>query len=99
MRSYELIIVISPEVTEEGLAAIIERVNQFITAGGGEVIDLKQWGRRKLAYPIRHFREGYYVQTQFKLGSELTAGLETNLQISEDVLRHLLVRLDELKDV
>jgi small subunit ribosomal protein S6 len=95
LRSYELIVVISPEVSEEELATSIERVNQFITAGGGDIIDLKQWGRRKLAYPIRHFREGYYVQTQFNLGSELTTGLEANLRISEDVLRHLLVRLDE----
>ncbi len=95
MYSYELITVISPEVTEEELAASIERVNQFITAKGGAISDLKQWGKRKLAYPIKHFREGNYVQTQFKLGPELTAALETNLRISEEVLRHLLIRLDE----
>lgn len=95
MHSYELITIISPEITEGGLAASLEKVSQFITTKGGAIMEQKQWGKRKLAYPIRHFREGNYVQTQFKLAPELTAGLEANLRISEEVLRHLLVRLDD----
>ncbi len=94
MRSYELIVVFSPEFEEEELATTTERVSQFITSRGGDIIDLKQWGKRKLAYPVKHFKEGNYVQTQFTLDSESTAELEASLLISEGVLRHLLVKLE-----
>ena len=95
MRNYELIMIISPEVEEEDMLATIEKVNEFITSKGGAVTEVEQWGRRKLAYPINRFREGNYILDRFKLDQGLTAELEASLQISEKVLRHLLVRLDE----
>ncbi|HEY49253.1 MAG TPA: 30S ribosomal protein S6 [Dehalococcoidia bacterium] len=97
MRDYELIMIISPEIDEEELLATIEKVNGFITSKGGEIIEVDQWGKRKLAYPINRFREGNYVLDRFKLTQGLTAELEASLQISEKILRHLLVRLDNQK--
>lgn len=95
LRDYELILVFSPEIAEDGLDAAISKVSQFITERGGNIATVDQWGKRKLAYPIKHFMEGSYVLTRFKLQPKLTRELEANLQISEDVLRHLLVKLGD----
>ena len=94
MRDYELVIIISPEVAEEDVPGTIDKVSEFITSRGGDVTAVDRWGKRKLAYPINRFREGNYVLSQIKLEPEITAELEANLKISEDILRHLLVRLD-----
>jgi small subunit ribosomal protein S6 len=93
LRDYELILVLSPEVTEDSVEAEISKVSQFIVDRGGTVSTVEQWGKRKLAYPIKLFTEGSYVLTRLKLKPKLTKELEANLQISEVVLRHLLVKL------
>jgi len=95
LRAYELVVIISPEIDEEEIPTTVEKINQFIIERGGSIAEVNQWGRRKLAYPIRHFMEGNYVLTQFKMESRLTEELEASLGISEEILRHLLVRLDE----
>jgi len=94
LRDYELIVVISPEVAEERFEAVLDNIKRFITARGGVVSDVQQWGKRKLAYPIKHHIEGNYVLTQFKMKPESGKELEANLRISEEVLRHLLVKTD-----
>ncbi len=93
LRDYELVLIISPEVVEEKFDATIDGVSQFITEKGGTISDVERWGKRKLAYPIEHFMEGNYVLTRFSLKPALSKELEANLQISEEVLRHLLVNL------
>jgi len=93
LRDYELVLIISPEVADERFDTIIENVNQFITGRGGVISDAERWGKRKLAYPIEHFMEGSYVLSRFKLKPTLGKELEANLQISEEVIRHLLIRL------
>ena len=95
VRDYELVLVFSPEITDDGSDAAIGKVTQFITERGGSLPTVEQWGKRKLAYPIRHFVEGNYVLTRFKLKPTLTKELERSLQISEEVLRHLLVKLGD----
>jgi len=94
LRDYELAFIISPEVAEEKTDTIIDNVSQFITAGGGTISNVERWGKRKLAYPIRHFTEGDYVLTRFKLRPGLGKELEANLRISEEVLRHLLIKIE-----
>jgi len=94
LRDYELAFIISPEVAEEKTDTIIDNVSQFITAGGGTISNVERWGKRKLAYPIRHFTEGDYVLTRFKLSPGLGKELEANLRISEEVLRHLLIKIE-----
>ena len=95
LRDYELIVIVSPEVPEEELPTQIDKISEFITNKGGSVTEVERWGKRKLAYPINHFREGNYVLTRFKLEPGTAAELEANLRISERILRHLLVRLGE----
>ena len=93
MRDYELVLIISPEIPEEDVPGTIDKVSDFISSRGGEITEVDRWGKRKLAYPINRFREGNYVLSRFKFEPGMTAALEANLQISEDILRHLLVRL------
>ena len=95
LRDYELIFIISPEVEEEKMGAAIDNVTQFITGKGGTTPEVEQWGKRKLAFSIKRFTEGSYVLARFKMKPELTKELEANLQISEEVLRHLLVKLED----
>ena len=94
LRDYELVLVISPEIAEEESEATIDNVSRFISGKGGSISDVERWGKKRLAYPIRHFVEGSYVLTRFKLKPAFGKELEANLRISEEVLRHLLIRLD-----
>ena len=93
LRDYELVLIISPEVVGEKFDTVIDNVSQFITGKGGIISDVEQWGKRRLAYPIKHFEEGSYVLSRFKLKPTLGKELEANLQISEEILRHLLIKL------
>ena len=95
LRDYEMVFIVSPEVADDRLDTIIDNVGRFITDKGGTVSDVERWGKRKLAYPVEHFVEGNYVLTQFKLKPTVSKELEANLQISEEVLRHLLIRLGD----
>lgn len=94
LPGYELVMIISPEVAEEQFEGAINSVSQFITGKGGTVSDIERWGKKRLAYPIRHFGEGSYVLTRFRLPPAHNKELEANLRISEDILRHMLIKLD-----
>jgi len=95
LRDYEMVMIISPDVPEEEVPNTIEKVGQFITGRGGEVADVNRWGRRKLAYPIRRHTEGNYVLTQFKLDPTQVSDLEASMELTEEVIRHLVVRREE----
>ena len=93
MQRYELTAIISPDVTEEGIGNLLERMTQSITQSGGAMIKVDRWGKRRLAYPIQHYREGDYVVAQFELEPSKTAELEASLKLWEELIRHLLVKL------
>ncbi len=95
MRTYEVMIIVQPNLDEEGLAAFTSRVQQVITDNSGQVIKAEPLGRRKLAYPIKKRAEGYYVLVQANLERPAIVELERTLKMSDDVLRHMMVRLDE----
>ena len=95
LRDYEMVLVISPEATEEELEARVNSVSQYVTDKGGVISDIERWGKKKLAYPIKHFVEGSYVLAKFKLEPMFGRELEANLRISDEVLRHLLIRLSD----
>lgn len=95
MRDYELVMIVSPEVADEAVPVTVERVQQFIAEQGGEVKEVNPWGRRRLAYPIERHREGSYVVAQLSLDPQRLTALEENLKLSEDVIRHLVVKLEE----
>jgi small subunit ribosomal protein S6 len=92
VRDYELVTIFSPEIADDAMPGTIERLGQQIAGRGGEVVDTAHWGRRKLAYPISRFYEGNYVVSRLRLQPGQIRGLEVALRISDDVLRHLLVR-------
>jgi small subunit ribosomal protein S6 len=95
LRDYELVVILSPELAEEEIPAAIDRLSQLIVDRGGEVKDVDRWGRRKLAYPINKHLEGNYLVTQVRLDPNRTSDVEAGLRISEEVLRHLLVRVGD----
>ncbi len=95
MHEYELIVVIDPEILEEDVPAALERVTTAVTSRGGEIVETLPWGRRRLAYPINRRTEGNYVISQIKLDPARAHELEAGFAISEEILRHLLIRKDE----
>jgi small subunit ribosomal protein S6 len=93
-RDYELGFILTPEVNEEQTRAIQERIEQIVTTHGGQVTRVNQWGRRRLAYPIEHHRDGFYVFVDMILTPESVSELDRSLKVSEEVLRHLIKRRD-----
>tara|TARA_Y100000031_G_scaffold121342_1_gene135819 strand:- start:168 stop:494 length:327 start_codon:yes stop_codon:yes gene_type:complete len=91
---YEMIVVISPEIGDEKFEATIENISSFITRMGGVISGVERWGKKNLAYPIKHHVDGSYVLTRFQMKPTSGKELEASLQISGDVLRHLLIKLD-----
>ena len=91
LRDYELVMVLSPELGDEEVAATAERVTGFVTERGGSVVDQENWGLRRLAYPIRNFQEGNYILARFTLDSQDVRELDRTLTASQDLLRHLVM--------
>jgi small subunit ribosomal protein S6 len=88
--------IVRPTLDEQALAAMNERVDKFVAAAGGEILKREDWGKRRLAYPITKFTEGFYSVLQLKLGPNAVRELEHNLQLTEDVLRYLATRVEEV---
>jgi small subunit ribosomal protein S6 len=97
LRDYELVVVLSPTLGEEGFPVTIERISGVIQGNGGEIKNVDQWGRRRLAYPIKRHLEGYYAVTKFAAEPTAIRAVEANLDLAEDVLRHLVIKLDGIK--
>ncbi len=95
MQLYELIAIISPEVEEEEVSRIVEELSNSISVRGGVIDRTDKWGKRRLAYPVKKFMEGNYILTRFKLESKLIKELEASLKASEEVLRHLVVKVED----
>ncbi len=93
-RDYELGFILNPEVNEEQIRSILERMDQIVAQYGGQVVKANQWGRRRLAYPIEHNRDGYYIFIDIILTPEAVTELERMLRVSEVVLRYMLKRRD-----
>jgi small subunit ribosomal protein S6 len=91
LNEYELLYIVSPRVPADEVNNAVERVSALIRNAGGEVLTVENWGRRRLAYPIRQYFEGSYVLTTMRMPPAGAAGLEAALVISEEVIRHLLI--------
>jgi small subunit ribosomal protein S6 len=92
VRRYELMLVFGPDAPDDRIAAIIDRTTRQITADGGQIVKVAPWGRRRLAYPIDRHREGAYHIVVFEAPTTTIAELERGLLITEEVLRHLVIR-------
>ena len=95
MRNYELGFVIHPEVEQSDVTQAVDKVGQYVLAGGGEVTSVDVYGRRVLAYPIRKQKEGTYVFLHAQLDPQAIQELERNLKLDEEILRYLLIRLEK----
>jgi small subunit ribosomal protein S6 len=94
MRRYELMLVLRPDAPDERTQAVIDRTTRQIVAAGGQIVKVAPWGRRRLAYPIERYREGSYQIIVFEAPSEAITELERSLLITEEVLRHLVTRVE-----
>lgn len=88
MKKYESLYVIVPELNEEETKSVIDKFNGIITANGGEVEKVDEWGKRRLAYAINYKTEGYYVLVVFNGEPALPAELERNLKNDEKIMRY-----------
>ncbi|MCK5763689.1 MAG: 30S ribosomal protein S6 [Clostridiales bacterium] len=94
MRNYETMFILKPNVEEEQRNAVIEKFKNIINEGG-EIVSVDEWGIKKLAYEIQKLKEGYYVLINFNSGSDVLNELERNYRISDDVIRFIVINLDE----
>jgi small subunit ribosomal protein S6 len=94
-KQYELVYIVSPEATDEQLAEVQTLVESNVTKAGGTVDNVDVWGRRKLAYHIGRFSDGLYTVIVFSGGGDLVKELDRRLKVSDLVIRHLIVRVDE----
>jgi len=97
MRTYELVFVVDPRVSDEEVVTMIQEYRQMISAGGSEIVTEENWGRRKLAYPINKLNEGKYVLFGITSqdGKTSLPEVEHRMRQNEKILRYLTVRTDE----
>jgi small subunit ribosomal protein S6 len=87
-------LVLRPDVADDKAQAVIDRTTRQISAGGGQIVKVAPWGRRRLAYQIDRYREGSYHIVLFEAPPEAIGELERTLLITEEVLRHLVTRVE-----
>ena len=94
MRKYEIMYIIRPTVEEEAKKALIERFDEVLTSNGAEIIESKEWGKRRLAYEIDDLREGFYQLVTLNASTEALDEFKRLANINENIIRHMAVRLD-----
>ena len=92
MNKYELAVVVNAKIEDDARAAVIEKVQKYVTRFGGQISDVEEWGKRKLAYEIQKMREGYYYFIHFEAEATAPAEIEARLRIMDNVIRFLCVR-------
>lgn len=95
MRRYETIFIASPVLTEEQVDELVRSFEGIIAEQGGELLKTDKWGRKKLAYEVQKFSEGYYTLFEMNAGSNLIAELERRFRNNDSVIKFLSVRMDE----
>jgi small subunit ribosomal protein S6 len=94
-RTYEVMYIVRPDVEEADLDKLIEGFEKNVTDGGGEVKSTEKMGRRRLAYTVRKFNDGFYVLMTIVAGGSLVGEIERRLRVSEQVIKFITVRIDE----
>ncbi len=93
-HQYELTYVLSGVLKSDDIKNLVRRVNEFIENNDGEIIEVDEWGSQRLAYEIEKKRSGHYVNMYFRAPGELIAKLERALEIEDNILRYLTLRMD-----
>lgn len=94
MQGYEIVTIVDPQIADEDVTKTSEKINEFITSRGGDVARVQRWGRRRLAYPIKRQMEAHYLLTTYELEPEHASELEADLVLAQEVLKHMVVKLD-----
>ena len=92
MRKYEIMYIIRPNIEEDAKKALVERFNKILTDNGAEVTEAKEWGKRRLAYEINDFRDGYYMLLKLTADAAAIQEFDRLAKISEDIIRHMATR-------
>ena len=95
MRRYELMLLLRPDLEDDKLQAAVEKVTRAIVNAGGSLTKVSPWGKRRLAYDIKHFREASYFLIHFDIAPAEVRGIERGILITEEILRHLVTVLEE----
>lgn len=95
MRNYEIMYIIRPNIEEEAKTAVVERFNSILTDNGAEIEKVDEKGKKRLAYEINDFRDGYYVVINFKSGENAINEFDRLAKFSDDIIRHIAVREDD----
>jgi len=94
MRNYECVYILAPTLDDNGLKEKSEKFNEIVTSRSGTINSLDAWGKRKLAYPIKKFHEGFYFVMRFSGNNEILNELNRVFRFDDAVLRHMIV-IDE----
>jgi small subunit ribosomal protein S6 len=94
MRTYELMTIFRPEMAENDVTTEVQRVESALADRGAEITLSDFWGKRRFAYEIDHLTEGYYAVTQFKSETGVFDDIDRALRLSDQVIRHKIVRMD-----
>ena len=95
MSKYELVLVVNAKIEDDARVATVEKVKEYITANGGTITNVDEWGKKRLAYEIQHMREGFYYFVQFDAEATVPAEIESRVRIMENVIRYLCVKREE----
>jgi small subunit ribosomal protein S6 len=93
-NTYELTYIVNAVLSEDQIRGLVIRLNRFIEENGGEILATDEWGTRRLSYPLNKKRNGYYVNLYFRADGGLIARLERALEIEDDILRYLTLKMD-----
>jgi small subunit ribosomal protein S6 len=98
-RQYELVYILPPDITEQQVTELHQQIESVVSRMSGQIEKTENWGRRKLAYEIARHKEGFYVLEVINGSGELMKELDRRLRVMDQVLRHMVVRVDEEKQV
>ena len=92
MSKYELAVVVSAKLEDDARAEVIEKVKALVTRFGGNITDVDEWGKKRLAYEIQKMKEGFYYFIQFEADATCPAEVERHVRIMDNVMRYLIVK-------
>jgi small subunit ribosomal protein S6 len=95
MRPYEVMVIFDASLEEDAVRALVDRFTQQLTAAGAKSVKTDTWGKRRLAYPVRHRNEGYYVLMEANAEPSVLTDLNRQLTLADEVIRHKVLRLPE----
>ena len=94
-RNYESVVLINAALEDEQIEATISRILEVLTTNGGEIVEVDKWGRKRLAYPIKKAKSGYYLVLRFTAPTQLITTLERNYRLDENIIRYITIALDK----